>query len=621
LEHQQSLPSTRARRLLLLLMALVLAGLCLWGGARGQIIPGLPFHDSDDVLRMLQVLALRDGGGWYDLTQYRINPPEGLAMHWSRLPDLPLLGLLLLAEPWLGRDQAIWLTATLVPPLLGVGYFLALLWAARPLTGTAGAPQAGLIALAAMVPLLSFGAGRIDHHGWQLLLALLLAGAVLRLGAGHRGLGVPLLAGLSAALGLWVGAEAIPPLAFSALALVILWWREGRWIADRLALFGCAALAGTLAILPLALAPGHRAATACDAFSLVSVALTAALALFGAGAALAERRPGGLTGPRRAGLTLLLGLPLLVLLGLLFPDCLAGPYGEVSPEVARLAAKTGESLPLGPLLVDEPATALYFLALPLTGLLLVGGQAWRREGRDRNLWLALGVLLGGSLILPWWQFRGIHLANLYATLAFTWPAAVLGAGASQARGLAGRLWRRAGPAALVALLPGGAALLVVSLGGQGEPHDQAACDPVGALEILNQGAYRDQAPLLIAADINLGAPILWGTPHAVLAAPYHRNAGGLRDNEAIFAGDEASAREAVRRRGVDWLLICPRELGADEEGAESQFANRLLGGEVPAWLEAVPVGEGAQLFRVLANGEGEEGARYDVSPPSMGLPP
>jgi len=122
---------------------------------------------------------------------------------------------------------------------------------------------------------------------------------------------------------------------------------------------------------------------------------------------------------------------------------------------------------------------------------------------------------------------------------------------------------------------------------------------------LNQGTYQTRAPLLIAADINLGAPILWGSPHAVLAAPYHRDAAGLRDNEAIFSGDEASAREAVRRRGVDFLLICPRESGAGEEGAGGEFADRLLTGEGPAWLEAVPVREGARLFQVLAYGGGD----------------
>ena len=602
LDMADSLTTPSSRRLPLLLMALALALLCLWGGSRGQLIPGLPFKDADDVLRMLQVLALHDGGGWYDLTQHRIDPPAGLAMHWSRLPDLPLLGVLTLAEPWLGRDEAIRLAATLVPALLGVGYFFAFVWAARPLTGLAGGPQAGLIALAAFMPLLSFSAGRIDHHGWQLLLALLQAGAVLRVAAGERRLGPLILAGLAAALGLWVGAEAIPVLAFSALALTLLWWREGTWVAARLAWFGLVALAGCLALLPLALAPGQRLAIACDAFSWLSVALTAAVALFGAGAALAERARGGLSPGRRAGLTLLLGLPLLVLLGTLFPHCLASPYGEVSPAAARLAARTGESQPLGLLLTTEPAAALYFLTLPLAALILVSFRGWRSTGREKNPWLALGALLGGSLILPWWQFRGIHLANVLAALALTWPAAALGTQARLARGLGRRVALRAGPAILVALLPGAIALLAAAGSGWRPPPRSADCELEAALAVLNQGPDRHQAPLLIAAPINLGASILWATPHAILAGPYHRNAAGLRDIEAILEGDEASAREAVARRGVDFLILCrPSGDGAgDNIEADPGFVGRLLAGEVPPWLVSVPVEGGAHLFRMKA---------------------
>ena len=44
-------------------------------GARHELIPGLPFKDSDDVMRMLQVLALRDGGDWYDLTHRQLAIP------------------------------------------------------------------------------------------------------------------------------------------------------------------------------------------------------------------------------------------------------------------------------------------------------------------------------------------------------------------------------------------------------------------------------------------------------------------------------------------------------------------------------------------------------------------
>ncbi len=582
-------------------MALVMAGLCLWGGSRGGFIPGQPFKDPDDVLRMLQVLALHDGGAWYDLTQPRINPPTGLAMHWSRLPDLPLLGLLRLAEPWLGREGAIRFAALGVPVLLGIAYFLALVWAARPLTGAPGMPLAGLVALTAYVPHLPYQAGRVDHHGWQLLLALLIAGAVLRLAAGERRRGPALLGGGCAALALWIGAEAIPVLACAVAALTLIWWREGRWAADRLALWGLTALAGALLILPLALAPGQRGSTACDAFSLVSLALTASLAGFGLAAALAERWFGPLTLGRRIGCSLVLGATLIGLLGATFPHCLAGPYGELSPEIVQLVAQTRESRPLGRLLFVAPAAAIYYLALPLAGLALAIWLARTGPAAQRTLWLVLLVLMAGAFLLPWWQLRGSLLANAYATLTLTWLAATLGAKADRQPSLPRRLAWRGGVPILVAILPLTLALAVGGLTRQASVEKRDDCDLSHALAVLNQAPYRAQAPLLIAAPVNQAATILWLTPHAVLGAPYHRNVDGLRDNDAILDGDDDSFREALTRRGVAFLLLCLPESDGGPVGQIRQrhIFNRLNARDVPAWLVEVPVDGNAGLLEVF----------------------
>ena len=596
-------------------MAFILVGFLLWGGGSGQLIPGLPFKDSDDVMRMLQVLALHDGGGWYDLTQYRINPPHGLAMHWSRLPDLPMLGVLALTEPWLGRDEAILLAATLVPVVLGVGYFYAFVWAARPLYGTAGSAgmaQAGLIVMAAFLPLLSFSAGRIDHHGWQLLLAVLQAGALLRIAAGARGVGLPFLAGLCAALGLWIGAEAIPILAFAALALISLWWREGGQGAWALTLLGLSAMIAALLILPLASPPDQRWVTVCDAFSLVSLGLTAAVALFGLGANLGEWRELTPTPSRRVILAFGQGLPLLALLVLAFPQCLAGPYGLLSPEAAELVANTGESVPMGTLLVDKPATATYLLFLPVVALAIAGWRLaaeWRTPGSP---WPALFILLVGSFILPWWQTRGIHLTSVYAALALTWPAVRLSTIANRQPTMARRIIRRVGPALLVVILPGFAALAVAALEGGKEEADGLECDLTPAIAYLNQPALRQQAPLLVAAHDNHSAPLLWSTPHAVLGGLYHRNAAGLRDNQAILTQDEAGVREVVLRRGVDFLLLCPAKSQDQNRGqdlgragkAKFTFPDRLLAGAEAIWLERVPIPGQALLLRVVKEGEG-----------------
>jgi hypothetical protein len=107
----------------------------------------LTLRDTDDAMRLVQVLDLKDGADWYDLTQRRLNPPEGVPMHWSRLPDLPLLGVLTLAEPLLGRTAAVNLAATLTPPVLWVGFFAAFVWAVMPLVERSVWPMAGLVCL------------------------------------------------------------------------------------------------------------------------------------------------------------------------------------------------------------------------------------------------------------------------------------------------------------------------------------------------------------------------------------------------------------------------------------------------------------------------------------------
>jgi hypothetical protein len=56
-------------------------------------------NDTDDNMRIAQVRAwLNDGQGWFDLRQYRLDWPEGANIHWSRLVDLPIAGLILLGR-------------------------------------------------------------------------------------------------------------------------------------------------------------------------------------------------------------------------------------------------------------------------------------------------------------------------------------------------------------------------------------------------------------------------------------------------------------------------------------------------------------------------------------------
>jgi len=51
---------------------------------------GIDRVSTDDAMRLVEVRDLLAGQNWFDLTQYRLNPPGGVVSHWSRLIDLPL---------------------------------------------------------------------------------------------------------------------------------------------------------------------------------------------------------------------------------------------------------------------------------------------------------------------------------------------------------------------------------------------------------------------------------------------------------------------------------------------------------------------------------------------------
>jgi hypothetical protein len=80
----------------------------------------LALSDTDDNMRFAEVRAWLAGKGWYDLRQHKIDPPNGISIHWSRIVDLPIAGLILLLQPFLGGELAArWACA--IAPLLAMG--------------------------------------------------------------------------------------------------------------------------------------------------------------------------------------------------------------------------------------------------------------------------------------------------------------------------------------------------------------------------------------------------------------------------------------------------------------------------------------------------------------------
>src|SRR5438270_2770904 len=258
---------------------------CLWWVYSGwDQIRWFALGDTDDNMRIMQVRALLHGQGWYDLRNYRMNPPYGANIHWSRLVDLPIAGLILALRPFLGGAGAErWAVgvAPLIPYLL---LLFSLALTARRLLG----PTAYLLAFIALVFAGSnngmFTPERIDHHGWQLALLALSIASIADPDRVRGGI----ILGLSTALSLAIGLEMIIYLALAGAA-VVLFWVDDEAERERLRAYAVT-LGGATALCFLVFASNDNWHPVCDALSPVwlSDALVGSALMF----ALAWLSPG-----------------------------------------------------------------------------------------------------------------------------------------------------------------------------------------------------------------------------------------------------------------------------------------------------------------------------------------
>jgi len=199
-------PGARLRMVPVLLVA--------WAAvAASSLLAGQPLLASmstDDFMRMVQVRDFLAGQNWFDLTQHRLDPPNGVVMHWSRLIDDPIAWLVLGLARLVGRAKAEFYTATLWPLLLLLPTMALAGILARRLAGETAAIVAVILVAVSAPSLVHFRPGALDHHGAQIL--LLLAAAAGAMARGDARL-LPMLGGFAAALSLAIGLEMLPAIA------------------------------------------------------------------------------------------------------------------------------------------------------------------------------------------------------------------------------------------------------------------------------------------------------------------------------------------------------------------------------------------------------------------------
>jgi uncharacterized membrane protein YuzA (DUF378 family) len=264
------------------------------------------------------------------------------------------------------------------------------------------------------------------------------------------------------------------------------------------------------------------------------------------------------------------------------PRCIHGPFALMDPGVKAIwLDQVDEMEPLVGFVRGFPLVGAWLCSFPLVGLLAVAWLACAR-GTRRDFGF---LVAGAAFIVSVAATFGAEKVYSYAMwFAMPFVAALAG------RLIASPGWR-AGVARLAAafvLTPTAvtaAALTMIQTVAEPSPAkpgmaERAAC--------THNDAYAPLARLpagLVATDINYGPFVLALTPHAVVAAPYHRVVGGMLTADTILRAPLDEARRAAAADRVSYVAICGHRTSTGTVPAAGSLWGELDAGRIPDWLE------------------------------------
>jgi hypothetical protein len=549
--------------------------------------------DPDDQLRLVQVRDWMAGQSWWDITQYRMNPPHGGPMHWSRLIDIPISGLILFFGIFAQRETAE-LMASAVLPLLTLG---AAMWAYARLGRRLFGAGAGLLAAAMLItiaPVMSqLVPMRIDHHGWQIVLFFTSLAALFDRESPHR---AGIILGLSCALWMEISIEGLP---FAVLLIGILalrwispWPRHDYPHPDVAFAWSTLSIAGGSAFF-YAVTESWAAPQYCDSLSPFHVATLTAIALVITGGIYAAKaRTTELRWPLKFAICAVGGAAGLATLFMIAPQCGGDAFGALDPLVRDYwFNRVPEGLPLW-----QIATVFsmdYWAGLAAGAIALVYVLVAKRPSSMADR-LALALLFVGTAVIGLFVSRVALYALCIGNLMLAPFFLAMMKRADTLSGLVTRMGLRV--LAVIIIMPAVLGNYAVNLAFDREmaadPKAKAEdalfdrltlqCQKPSAARALNALPRGSQ----LMAGLDTAPSVLVFTDHKTVATGHHRNQAAMADVIRAFIGSEADARRIYKARGIDYLVTCEGsyELQIYYSRAPNGFGAQVRRGALPRWL-------------------------------------
>ena len=563
----------------------------LFAEANGAVLKEGGLIDPDSYMRVLKIMDLYHGAGWYDTVTPKLGAPEGLSLHWTRPIDVMILIPALIAH-LLGADvgRAVYWIGAGFSSLCHILACLAVAWAARPLWPTPGHRFAAVILLTNAAAFGYGTFGRADHHTLLLLLTALMLGAMLRASIG----GIPIeiqrrwagLGGAFAGCGVWISPEFMVPIV-PVIATIGLFWIDApldakgteakpRDWASLGAAFSLAMAAVVAIAVPIEQPPAHWLQPEYDKVSLPYLVL----ALIWAAVFFAAQRIRGGFWTRIAG-GMVLGAAGGALLLAIFPNLLFGPL-SVDARLKRDFLDTIQEMqPLWPTSIAGFQAFLPMVGQSIAGAILLpfAFRRWRGERRWAGLLIAMtfGFLWIGAMMHA---RLGVEFAPTPAIIC----AGFFALAETRLRGKS-RLLRT--PALVAIGIALTCAPLLSSLAFPAKPSGEN-CHVHQLADWLNAAHPGiGAAPIVMTDDISYSAELAFRTDYRFVAGPYHRNPQAIFDTiDAMTDGGTDNAKAILDRRQVSLVIRCgdviiPRLYDPNVINFYTKLGGR---GDLPGWL-------------------------------------
>ncbi len=583
----------------IILGALILAFMCLWNfSALSIVFSQGELFGPDDFLRMSQIRAWMNGQNWFDMTAYQMVPPSGGDVHWSRIVDVPVAGMMWVFGLFLDQRLAENLASIVWPFALMAATLLVWVEICKRLLPYASPYLVLVFGLFSIPALSQFTAGRLDHHNLQILLfSIMCLGLISR----ERKLSDWLI-GFSLAVSIAIGIDTLI-IMLVVLAIVSCEWAFGADTSGRgMQRVGLALGLTSILLFVIFVPPSVYSYPACDAnssFFLTSFVMLGAgffaLGLLGrkiVDTSLMQRSL------KRIGLGLMVAIPILGILVFAFSQCLAGPVAGLDSQlVTRWLSQVEEARPLWSVLEKYPhhwlASVGYLVMINCVGLYVI-----MRTTHNRAAWISLFVLMLACSLAAILQIRllrtGIFVTIPFAVALahFTWTAlkrryeneqflAIVFQGGVIAS-MVSVTWFVAGA---VVFSPKAVATPQISINYENERARRFAgrCqqyDDYKLARSLDRGVF--------VSDLTNSMALMVHSNHTVISGPYHRNGEAILAVLDFMRTDEASARKVAGEYSIDYAGFCIPQLIKDREDyPEGSIGNAMLKGELPSWLQSV----------------------------------